>query len=62
MEKRDTSPPQARLEEASAAVTPALVPQPSAALEVRATTRGAAAPGDRYTRTPDCVSVSVVPT
>ena len=59
MEKRDIAVPQGREEEASAAVTPALVPQPSEAADVRATTSGAAAPGVRYTRTPDCVTARV---
>ena len=59
MEKSDMAVPQASEEEASAAVTPALVPQPSEAADVRATTSGAAAPGVRYTRTPDCVTARV---
>jgi hypothetical protein len=53
MEKTDIAVPQAREAEASTTLTPALEPQPPLAWELRATTRGAAAPGAKYTRTPD---------
>jgi hypothetical protein len=61
MEKSESSAPHAREPDLSTASKPALLPQPALDVETRPITKGAAAPEDRYTRTPDAVTESAEP-
>ena len=61
MEKSESSAPHAREPDFSTASKPALLPQPALDVETRPITKGAAAPEDRYTRTPEAVTESAEP-